>query len=245
MSTQRIELYSPYERIWHWLQAGAILLLIATGLAIHGPERFGWIDFATAVRLHNVLGFLLIANAFLGLFYYVTTGTIRQYMPEPRDFVSLSVRQARYYLRGMFRGEEHPLERSSRRRLNPLQQVTYLIILNVLLPLQLVTGLLIWGAQTWPATVEAVGGLPILALIHTLGAWIFGAFVLMHVYLTTTGHTPLANLRAMVLGYEEPPPSEDSREGGQPPVPGHSRLAGSAAAGQGHMGATPPVTHGS
>lgn len=205
MNVQRIELYSAYERIWHWLQAGAILLLVASGLAIHAPERFGWVSFALAVRLHNVLGFLLIANAFLGLFYYVTTGTIRQYMPEPHDFVSLSVRQARYYLYGMFRGEHHPLEKSSRRRLNPLQQITYLAILNVLLPLQLVTGLLIWGAQTWPAAVLAVGGLPIVAMIHTLGAWLFGAFVLMHVYLITTGHTPLAHMKAMIFGYEEVP----------------------------------------
>ena len=40
-------------------------------------------------------------------------------------------------------------------------------------------------------------------MIHTLGAWLFASFVVMHVYLTTTGHTPLANLKAMVLGYED------------------------------------------
>ena len=67
----------------------------------------------------------------------------------------------------------------------------------------MVTGLLMWGAQRWPETVQAVGGLSILGMIHTLGAWLFGSFVVMHVYLTTTGHTPLANLKAMVLGYED------------------------------------------
>jgi thiosulfate reductase cytochrome b subunit len=203
MNTVRYQLYSRYERIWHWFQAVVIGLLMLTGLAIHAPDHFGWIPFAAAVQVHNVLGFLLIANAFLGLFYYVTTGSIRQYLPEPHDFVSLAVRQAWFYLRGMFRGEPHPLEKLPERRLNPLQQVTYLVILNVLLPLQLVTGLLMWGAQRWPETVQAIGGLPILAMIHTLGAWLFASFVVMHVYLTTTGHTPLANLKAMVLGYED------------------------------------------
>ena len=29
MNTQRLELYSPYERIWHWLQTAGVLLLIA------------------------------------------------------------------------------------------------------------------------------------------------------------------------------------------------------------------------
>jgi thiosulfate reductase cytochrome b subunit len=208
MNSKRFQLYSLYERVWHWCQAAAIGLMIATGLAIHSPGWLGWIPFATAVALHNVLGFLLIANAFLGMFYYVTTGAIRQYLPEPHDFVSLAARQAWFYIRGMFRGEPHPLEKSPARRLNPLQQVTYLVILNALLPLQMVTGLLTWGAQRWPETVQAVGGLSALGMIHTLGAWLFGSFLVMHIYLTTTGHTPLANLKAMVLGYEELPVEE-------------------------------------
>jgi thiosulfate reductase cytochrome b subunit len=203
MSTVRYELYSHYERVWHWCQAVAIGLMMATGLAIHAPSYFGWLAFATAVQAHNILGFLLIANAFLGMFYYVTTGAIRQYLPEPHDFVALAARQAWFYLRGMFRGEPHPLEKMPARRLNPLQQVTYLIILNVLMPLQMVTGLLMWGAQRWPETVHCVGGLPILGMIHTLGAWLFGSFIVMHIYLTTTGHTALANLKAMLLGYED------------------------------------------
>ncbi len=198
----RVEVYSPYERIWHWLQAVAILLLMFTGVNIHWSEQFGLMPFSTAVVVHNVLGLLLVANALLGAFYYVTTGTIRRYLPEPHDFIALSVRQALYYLRGMFRGEPHPLEKTPQRRLNPLQQVTYLMILNVLLPLQLVTGLLILSGQRWPAAVGFVGGLPVLAMIHTLGAWLFAAFVIAHVYLTTTGTTPLAHLKAMVLGYE-------------------------------------------
>lgn len=203
ISTGRLQLYSRYERVWHWLQAIGIGLLMLTGMAIHLPGWFGWIAFPVAVQVHNVLGFLLIANAFLGMFYYLTTGTIRQYLPEPNDFVTKAFRQAGYYVGGMFRGERHPLEKSAARRLNPLQQMTYLVILNVLLPLQMVTGILMWGAQRWPETVHAIGGLSILAMVHTLGAWLFGSFVVMHVYLTTTGHTPLANLKAMILGYED------------------------------------------
>lgn len=205
MTTKRYELYSHYERVWHWLQAGGILLLILTGAAIHTSALPEIIPFSTAVMIHNVLGLLLVFNAFLGLFYYVATGTIRQYLPEPHDFIALSFQQALYYLRGIFRGEPHPLVKVPHRRLNPLQQVTYLAILNVLLPLQVVTGLLMMGAQQWPETVASIGGLGTLALVHTAGAWLFGSFVIMHVYLTTTGHTPLSNLKAMILGYEDLP----------------------------------------
>jgi thiosulfate reductase cytochrome b subunit len=203
MEPSRQQLYSLYERIWHWFQAGGILALMLTGLGIHNPDWLPLAGFAAAVRVHNALGFLLIANAFLGLFHYLVTGAIRQYLPEPKDFVSRSGRVAAYYLRGIFRGEPHPLEKRPERRLNPLQQVIYLAILNVLLPLQMVTGLAVWGAQRVPEAVGAIGGLAVLALIHTLGAWLFAAFAIMHVYLTTTGPTPLAHLKAMLLGYEE------------------------------------------
>ncbi len=203
MSAARHLIYSPYERFWHWLQAAAILTLLLTGINIHNPQHFNPFGFATAVQIHNVLGFLLIANAFLGVFYYVTTGTIRQFLPEPVDFISLSVRQARYYLLGIFHGESHPLEKTPQRRLNPLQQITYLVILNMLLPLQMVTGLLMWSGQRWPGAVDLVGGLSTLALIHTAGAWLFAVFVLAHIYLITTGTTPLSHLKAMILGYEE------------------------------------------
>ena len=47
------------------------------------------------------------------------------------------------------------------------------------------------------------GGLPLLAPLHTLISWLLAAFVVMHVYLTTTGHTPLAHIKAMITGWEE------------------------------------------
>jgi len=87
--------------------------------------------------------------------------------------------------------------------MNPLQQVTYLVILNVLLPLQMITGVLIWGAQTWPDVAAKLGGLSVLAPFHTLIAWSFAAFIVMHVYLTTTERTPLTGIKSMVTGWSE------------------------------------------
>lgn len=199
----RVYLYSLYERIWHWLQALATIGLLLTGVELHWPGALRLLGFPFAVTVHEVLGFVLLGNAFLALFYHLTTGEIRQYFPEPRDFVTLAVKQARYYLVGIFRGDPHPIQRSPHRKLNPLQEVTYLVILNVLLPLQMFSGLLMWGAQRWPQTVSAIGGLPMLARVHTLGAWLFAAFLIAHVYLTTTGATPLALIKAMIVGWDQ------------------------------------------
>ncbi|GAB6166419.1 cytochrome b/b6 domain-containing protein [Thermostilla marina] len=207
---KRVLMYSAYERIWHWCQAAAILTLVFTGIAIHAPHYLPFVRLEFAVWIHNALGLLLVLNAFLGLFYYVTTGTIRQFLPQPNDFLTLAAKQARYYLVGIFRGEPHPLEKTPEHRLNPLQQITYLSILNVLLPFQIVSGLLMWGAQYRPESVAVLGGLRTVAAIHLAGAWLFGAFLIAHVYLTTTGPTPTTYLKAMIFGYEE---TEDETDG--------------------------------
>jgi len=202
-ATHPVHMYDAYERIWHWLQASVVLLMIATGLIIHKPHFFGMFSFAYVVQVHNVLGFILLINAALALFYTLASGTIRRFFPEPKGFVGRAMAQAAFYTRGIFAGDAHPLEKTKQNRLNPLQQITYLAILNILLPAQVVTGVLIWGMQKWPVLAAALGGLPILAPLHTLLAWAFAAFVVMHVYLTTAaGETPGAGIRSMISGWE-------------------------------------------
>jgi Ni/Fe-hydrogenase b-type cytochrome subunit len=202
-TVRRVYMYSAYERLWHWLQSLAILTLILTGLEIHMPGTVPILGFSAAVRAHNIVAFVVVINAFLAAFYHFASGAIRQYLPEPKGFFSQAIQQTQYYLRGIFKGESHPFEKVPERKLNPLQQVTYLVILNVLLPLQILTGLMIWGAERWPEIAEMMGGLRFVAPVHTLVAWFFAAFLIMHIYLTTTGHTPLTHIKAMVNGWEE------------------------------------------
>ncbi len=200
---KRVYMYSVYERLWHWLQTLVIFILIFTGLIIHKPDMFGMFSFKYVVQVHNVMAAILVANAFLAAFYHLASGEIRQFLPEPHGFFNQAIEQAMFYLRGIFKGDEHPFEKTRDRKMNPLQQVTYLAILNVLLPLQVLTGLLMWGAQRWPDISEALGGLPLLGPAHSLIAWLFAAFIVMHVYLTTTGHEPLAGIKSMIMGWDE------------------------------------------
>jgi thiosulfate reductase cytochrome b subunit len=200
---EQVYMYGVYERLWHWLQTFAIVLLIFTGLVIHKPDILGFLSFRGMVLVHNVVAAVLGINAFLSLFYHLASGEIKQFIPRPRGFFDQSIQQALFYLRGIFKGDPHPFEKTPTKKLNPLQQLTYFAILNVLLPLQGLTGIMIWGTQHWPQISKALGGLPFLAPFHTLIAWLFATFVVMHVYLTTTGHTPLAGIKAMMMGWEE------------------------------------------
>jgi len=198
-----VYMYDAYERFWHWLQTLVILLLIFTGLVIHRPDLLGMLSFRHMVTVHNVLAVILIINAALSLFYHLTTGQIRQFIPRPYGFFDQAIVQAKFYLGGIFRGEPHPFEKTRNKKLNPLQQATYFGLLNVLLPLQVITGALMWGAQQWPQVAGALGGLPFLAPLHTLLAWLFGTFIILHLYLTTTGARAQSDIKALITGWEE------------------------------------------
>jgi thiosulfate reductase cytochrome b subunit len=201
---QKVYMYQAYERFWHWLQTVLIVILLCTGLIIHRPDLFGGLSFRGLVVIHNVSAAILAINAAFSLFYHLTTGQIRQFLPKPYGFFEDAIEQTKYYLRGIFKHEPHPFEKTPERKMNPLQQITYLGILNVLLPLQGLTGILMWGAQTWPKVADFFGGLKNLAAFHTLIAWLFGAFIIGHVYLTTTGGPkPLDSIKAMVTGWED------------------------------------------
>ncbi|MCL4270340.1 MAG: cytochrome b/b6 domain-containing protein [Anaerolineales bacterium] len=201
--TERVYMYDAYRRFWHWLQTFAIVILLFTGLVIHRPDIFGAFSFRGMVTIHNVVAVVLVVNALLSVFYHIATDRMQEYIPRPYGFFDDAMVQAKYYISGIFKGEPHPFEKTPTRRMNPIQHFTYFGILNVLLPLQMITGALMWGVQKFPTFANALGGLPFLAPFHSLIAWLFATFILVHVYMTTTGATPVEAMRAMVTGYEE------------------------------------------
>jgi len=198
--TERIYMYESYRRFWHWLQTASIVILLFTGLIIHRPDIFGVFSFHGVVIIHNVLAVVLVLNAALSLIYHLATDRVREFIPHPYGFFDDAIVQAKYYMTGIFNREPHPFEKRPDSRMNPIQKATYFGILNVLLPLQIITGALMWAVQKFP---NILGGLPFLAPFHSLVAWSFATFILVHVYMTTTGATPLEAMRAMVTGYEE------------------------------------------
>lgn len=204
VETKPVYMYEVYERFWHWLQTIVIVILLLTGLIIHRPDLFGIFSFRYMVTIHNVLAALLAINAVFSLFWHLVSGEIRQYIPHPRGFIDDAITQAIFYVRGIFKHEPHPFDKTKEQKLNPLQKVTYFGLLNVLLPLQGLTGILMWLVQKFPAIQNSLGGLPFLAPFHTLTAWLFAAFIVGHVYLTTTaGPKPLDGIQAMVTGWED------------------------------------------
>ena len=114
------------------------------------------------------------------------------------DFIAMVV----YYAIGIFRKQPHPVRKTALSKLNPLQKVSYLVLKVLVIPIQVTTGFLYYYYNQWPQ-LGLEWSLGPVALAHTIGAFALIAGMIGHVYLTTTGRTPLTNLKAMVTGWEE------------------------------------------
>jgi thiosulfate reductase cytochrome b subunit len=198
----RLYLYTRFERFWHWAQAGFVLLLGLTGYEVHlGYHLFG---FQRAVEWHNGLGTAwLVLYAFI-VFWHLTTGQWKHYIPTTRMLLTVM----RYYMIGIFRGEPHPVPKSERAKHNPLQRLTYLSISALLIPFQMLTGLLYYTYNSWSQIGLGNLGLETVAFLHMAGGFALLVFLIVHIYMTTTGHSLTAHFRAMCSGWEEVPVRE-------------------------------------
>ncbi len=192
-------------RFWHWINALGFVLLIATGLQIRYVGLIQLISFKNAIVIHNGIGFVLVANFFVWLSYYLLSDKIKVYHPELNPEIQFreSFRQLRYYGYGIFRGEPNPHHVSVYRKFNPVQSISYQIIMMILVPLQFYTGVLLWDVQNLASLVEMFGGVRIVDTVHVLIFIFSTGFIIVHPYLASLGHTPLAHYKAMITGFEE------------------------------------------
>jgi thiosulfate reductase cytochrome b subunit len=202
VETRKVYTFTLYERIWHWLMATTVTVLIVTGIGIHWAGKYYFMPLPQMVSLHNFVSALMVVNAGLALFYHLASAAIFKFIPNRANLLRRMTEQISYYSRGIFFGARHPAGEPGH-VLNPLQQITYLVLLNVLFPLQIVTGLLMYGASKWQEFSAAVGGLEFIAPAHNMGSWLFISFYILHLYLTTTGHTVTSNIKAMVTGWHD------------------------------------------
>ncbi|MBK5929817.1 cytochrome b/b6 domain-containing protein [Halochromatium salexigens] len=193
--TRTVVMFTGLERLWHWSQALLIILLLLTGFEVHGS--YSLLGFGTAATLHVLAALALIVVWIFAVFWHLATGEWRQYAPTTRGLAAV----VRFYLYGMFRGESHPFNPRPKRKHNPLQAASYLLFGVVISPLLWITGLLYLGIDLWLAPA----GLPLapVALIHVAAAYGAALFLLVHVYMITTGRTPTTHLKTMITGREE------------------------------------------
>lgn len=217
-------------RLWHWVNAAAIIVLFMSGLTISNAHRYlYWGDYGFDPK-----------DAWLSVIRFPGWATIPQHydLAIARDWhsaaawpfgVGLLVIWAAMLANGHFRrnlttrlhdwtpGAVMTSLRAqaggAERSYSPMQRILYGLMFGVLLPLMLFTGLAISpGFQTAaPWLLDGLGGRQSARSLHFLAAWAIFGFVVVHVVLA------LANWRlilAMVTGSTPSPLPEGAHADG-------------------------------
>ncbi|MDH4020652.1 MAG: cytochrome b/b6 domain-containing protein [Xanthomonadales bacterium] len=192
-------------RIWHWLNALGFVVLILTGIQIRYANLFNVLSFETAVKTHNWVAFTVIANYFVWLGFYLFSDKITVYHPElnMRKFFDKAFKQIIYYSYGIFRGEKSPHKVQPYDKFNPMQSITYQIVMLLVVPIQFITGIMMWDIKRFEAPIAFLGGIRSVDTVHVLIFIFFVSFTMIHAYMGALGHTPSAHFKEMFTGYEE------------------------------------------
>jgi Ni/Fe-hydrogenase b-type cytochrome subunit len=210
-------------RLWHWINALTIFVMLMSGMMISNahphlywgqyganldtpwlnlPHFPGWLTIPSAYNLaaarhwHFAFAWVL-AFGFLGyLLWSLVNGHLRRDMALSR--AEVAPRHLWDDIKKHARFDFH----SEDARYNPLQKITYSLVLFALLPLVVMTGLCLspgFGAVA-PWLVDLLGGRSSARSIHFLCAGGIAAFIVVHLALVILAG-PINEIRSMITGW--------------------------------------------
>ncbi len=190
-----VYVYEVPVRIWHWVNAFAIMTLCATGYLIAFPPPtmmiaeatyqfvFGYIRFA-----HFTAG-LILTFGFLGRIYWAIFGN-----HHARQLFMLPLFNGRWWREVWYEVKWYLfLEREPKKYVghNPLAQLAMFIFITLGVTFMIVTGLALYGEglghgslpdRLFGWVIPLAGGSQMVHSIHHLGMWFILIFMIIHIY---------------------------------------------------------------
>lgn len=213
-------------RVTHWINALCLLVLLTSGLQIlnahpalywgqvstfahpwlalstHGHAFPSWItlpswqDLAGGRRWHFFFAWIFVLNGLTYLIYALVSGRVRELLLPSRTQLSHIGSSFMDHLRLRFPAEELA------RGYNVLQQLSYLAVVFLLLPLMLLTGLTMSPGMDAGLhfLVVLFGGRQSARTLHFLTASLLTLFFFIHVAAVLAAG-PLREIRSMLTGW--------------------------------------------
>ncbi|MFO7614596.1 MAG: cytochrome b/b6 domain-containing protein [Bacteroidales bacterium] len=204
MKKKKLYLYPLCLRICHHVNAVLMIVLIFTGVSMqYSDPDYPMIRFDIAVDLHSISGIFLTISYFIFLLGVLFSSIGRYYLVKTEGFFTAFARQLRYYLFGIFRGEKSPFKVTQERKFNPIQLITYNVIMHAITPFTFITGWALIFPETIVLNVFGYSGIMLTSLVHSIAGFLISIFLVIHLYVITIGPTPTANLKSMIHGYHE------------------------------------------
>lgn len=214
--------HSLATRIWHWINLACVVILFMSGLNISNAHKrlywgewgfdpaTAWLEVPTFPGWATIPGYyslaaardwhLLVAWPFaFGLLVFLIWSLLnrhvtRDIVTRPREWRWSAVRaDIVKHLRLDFDHGEG--------KYNFLQKFTYGLVLFVILPLLILTGISMSPAMNanWPFLLDVFGGRQSARSLHFLACWSLFAFFVVHVALVILAG-PIHQLRDMITG---------------------------------------------
>lgn len=204
MSKHKIYLYPKWVRIWHALNALAIIILIITGMSMqYSSVDYPKIRFDQAVYLHNIFGVLTTFNYLYFLISNLMTGNAKAYIFNMKGLADRLILQSKYYMFGYFKGEPKPFPISKKEKFNPLQKLAYTGTMYFLVPLVILTGVGLLFPDIIFEQFMNLSGIQVTAVTHASMGFLISVFLVIHLYVASVGKNPLKNYRSIITGYHE------------------------------------------
>jgi thiosulfate reductase cytochrome b subunit len=202
MKSRKLYLYPLWLRIWHHVNAVLMIILIATGISMqYSNPDYPLIRFDLAVSWHNLAGIFLTISYFIFLVGVLFTSIGRYYVVKTEGLVTSFAKQLRYYLFGIFRGEESPFKVTEKQKFNPMQLITYNIIMHAITPITFITGWALLFPETIVLNVFGYSGIMLTSLVHSIAGFFISIFLIIHLYVITMGKSTRENLKSILYGY--------------------------------------------
>lgn len=191
----KIYLYPVPVRIWHWSNAILFLVLLITGFLSH----FGLVGKSVMKSVHGTAAMLLIAAWVFFVLLNIFSLNGKHYIIKWKGFIGRCFTQGKYYISGIMEGEKAPFEATNESKFNPVQQITYVAVVYLMIPSLIFTGMFIRGSELMKT----------LHLALSVGAVMF---LTVHVYLCISGAYKTQILKAMIDGHHRTGTKADDRE---------------------------------
>ena len=200
-TNEPLYLYPIWIRLWHVLNALLCLTLIVTGLSIQFANPTITVRFNVAVVIQNIAGVLLSINYIIFFIGNLFTKNGAYYVIEVKGYFKRLKTQFHHYTVGVFRKEKAPFPVTPDSKFNPLQQISYVGVMYIIIPLVILSGLGLLYPEITVHSLLGISGLDYTDLLHLFCGFMVTLFLCIHVYFCTFGKTAISNFKSIVNGY--------------------------------------------
>ncbi|MCD6090828.1 MAG: cytochrome b/b6 domain-containing protein [Bacteroidales bacterium] len=201
--SEKVYLYPVWIRFWHWTNALMCLLLIITGISMqYSDPAYPMIRFDWSVNIHNITGIILALSYIFFLIGNMLTPNGKHYIFR-RGILKNIIAQAKYYAFGIFKGENPPFPITVESKFNPLQKLSYIVIMHITIPTVAISGVMLLFPEIIANDFFGSRALHATDIFHVMMGFIVSLFLVVHLYFCTIGHTPISNFKGMFNGYHE------------------------------------------